>query len=1167
MDYSLLRGEGIRLLERMSGGEWTDFNAHDPGITLLEQICYVLSDLAYRTGHPIPDLLAEGGKPADASLHAPDVILSTGPVTLDDIRRSLLDVEGVKNAWVEATGRDTPAAYFLPSRRELQLQSTGLAAQPLFPRGLYRVFIEPSGDVASSHLRALAAERLHSLRPLGEDLAEITILQTQLIQVDVTLEVAPLDNPLALLAQVRTQLSEQISPDVKFQTLTDLMTAGLPFDEIFEGPRLARGILHGESPSTERRRLAVYTSDLMHALKNLPLIRAVSRLRISQSGAWEEWSLAIEPDRVPRLDAAGSKVTLRRGGQVILRSSLLTPGATASSSNPSSGGAPKRPEPALLPPPARARNVGHYTSLQAQLPMLYGIGESGLADSASDERKAKANQLKAYLLLFDQICANQFSQLAHLSDLLSYDSPSQTYFTQAVDHPGLGLDAVRTLDDGHRQRLQGQVETADSDAAWERKNRFLNHLLARFAEPIADYAQAGSLADRAAQKQALLTRYPQLSSTRGTGGNILRLDAQNCSGLEARLALDLGLRPEAGEQLILVEHIFLRPLREDTACDAAGQSLVADRPLLASPLLPDPYSLQVSFVLPDGAGRFSRPEFRGFIEDQLRQRLPAQVFPYVNWLDAAAWGTFKEAYGEFQRSLRYYLCRGYGVALDNLDASTAGLRAIDLRGARDRVIDLLHLGETYPIADTDVHAESLTVGFGMSPTLFIDPAQKGVRYQLCEQSGEPVVGFSIDGDGTLATLHGPNIQSDHTYRLRAHKIDRPERFTYLVKSVPVKIGINTNLPLSMPALSSSAPIVDYGAIVQVRVGKTQAGVRYLLINPAGQEVSADSAMGNGGEISLYTQPLHEDTVLRVKAIRDTELPDGQLVLNAILDSSLPVAVRANPAVALSVLGSPIVDHGSPVTLCLAGSQSSVVYSAHIYSLLDTDFVRTPSDPSNLSGLLQVAVDGADPVYILAPACPFPWQAPTRPTQVVTQVGNDGELRLTLPALPEDSVVLVKAQKTHSAAPGLSSALQLTGSLPLLCRPAPVPELSLQGSLNSDGVTYTLQALHGQPGVFYYFRLSAESALLGLPAYFHKTDDSVAGGELNRGLGQAWFAIDLVIARDPSSSEVSDLTRRTPASPVVDLSAAPGDGTLHVLAVKARTRVGWTSGRMVAVTSS
>ena len=33
MDYGFLRLEGIRHLERMAGGLWTDFNAHDPGIT------------------------------------------------------------------------------------------------------------------------------------------------------------------------------------------------------------------------------------------------------------------------------------------------------------------------------------------------------------------------------------------------------------------------------------------------------------------------------------------------------------------------------------------------------------------------------------------------------------------------------------------------------------------------------------------------------------------------------------------------------------------------------------------------------------------------------------------------------------------------------------------------------------------------------------------------------------------------------------------------------------------------------------------------------------------------------------------------------------------------------------------------------------------------------
>ncbi|MEM6726783.1 MAG: hypothetical protein AAF598_22285, partial [Bacteroidota bacterium] len=48
-DYAFLRAEGIRLAQQLSGKIWTDYNHHDPGVTLLEQLCYALTDLGYRT--------------------------------------------------------------------------------------------------------------------------------------------------------------------------------------------------------------------------------------------------------------------------------------------------------------------------------------------------------------------------------------------------------------------------------------------------------------------------------------------------------------------------------------------------------------------------------------------------------------------------------------------------------------------------------------------------------------------------------------------------------------------------------------------------------------------------------------------------------------------------------------------------------------------------------------------------------------------------------------------------------------------------------------------------------------------------------------------------------------------------------------------------------------
>lgn len=99
LDFDLLRAEGIRHLENMATELWTDFNAHDPGITILEVLCYALTDLAYRTRMiPIEDLAAGDGR--RRAFYEADDILAVRPVTLNDYRKLLIDVEGVKNAWL-----------------------------------------------------------------------------------------------------------------------------------------------------------------------------------------------------------------------------------------------------------------------------------------------------------------------------------------------------------------------------------------------------------------------------------------------------------------------------------------------------------------------------------------------------------------------------------------------------------------------------------------------------------------------------------------------------------------------------------------------------------------------------------------------------------------------------------------------------------------------------------------------------------------------------------------------------------------------------------------------------------------------------------------------------------------------------------------------------------
>jgi hypothetical protein len=60
LDYSGLLRESLSVIQGLAGQQWANLNASDPGYTILEQLCYVLTELGYRAGLPVPTLLAAG---------------------------------------------------------------------------------------------------------------------------------------------------------------------------------------------------------------------------------------------------------------------------------------------------------------------------------------------------------------------------------------------------------------------------------------------------------------------------------------------------------------------------------------------------------------------------------------------------------------------------------------------------------------------------------------------------------------------------------------------------------------------------------------------------------------------------------------------------------------------------------------------------------------------------------------------------------------------------------------------------------------------------------------------------------------------------------------------------------------------------------------------------
>lgn len=1154
LDFEGLRAEGLRLLGRLAGAQWTDFNAHDPGVTILEQLCYAITDLAYRISHPIPDLIA-GGDP-DA-LPGPAAILTCDPVTATDLRKLVLDVDGVRSASVEPLGEPDPPVYFHAGSGELRLQPdpSALEARPLRLAGLHRVLLQTGDRLPAELALARVAARLHAHRGLGEDYA-LALRGTHEVWIHARIEVGPTDDPAALQAELFDRIDAHLSPAVRFTGLADARAAGRRLDELYEGPALARGFLDGDLPEPRR---TLRASDLLHVLTDVPGVRAVRSLALGASpdGPRDRWAIQVPPDKVAVLAPSSEFILLRAGLPLRVDPArvraLLAERRNAQARPPAPG------DPAG-PPPGRDRDLARVRSIQHQFPATYGIGALGLPAAASPARKAQARQLAAYLLIFDQLLANAFAQLAHARDLLSPAvGASPTYFAQPVDDPGLDLAALLRKDPAaFKTWLEGQVEaTQTGDGPLARRQRFLAHLLARFAEDVGDYAQiGGDPGDGAAlveARAAFLRRVARLGAARGAGRDLLAGD--DPSGLEQRLRLKLGL--QGGPRFHLVEHVLLRPVAEDLR--QLGDDDLPQVPLLAGAAGPDPWSLQVSFVFEARDGGAPGDAFETMVAAAILAETPAHLRPHLHWFDAAgddSFAAFEAAWSAFRAADRVYRHAKLRAALV---PDPVHLR---LRDARDRLIELLGLGRTYPLRDLPVPAR-LMVPPNLPTAIPVDHTQRGVVYTLCDRTtGAPILvdgeRLELEGTGGRILLPTPPITKDFTFRILATKLagkDTPQRReAWLHGVVVVQEGVDPTVVarLRLPPLDpdvvapkpDDARIADHGALVEVEILDSQEGIVYELVDDADRDdvVSLQPVLGKSGVVVLATTAT-EDIDLRVRGTRpgDDDQPGG--LRRALLDLVLPLRVRADATLLVTPQPGPTLAHADPqAALHLAATQTSASYRLWRRRVRDRDFVL--ADPP---GVATLAVPGDDghTIRIARPVQPIPWSdlEPVGPALP----GTGGPLVLPLAAPVADACLFVQAIKRHRKRPGgedrIVTTVQLTHVQPIFVRPDPARVLHLEAAPAGDPTT-AVQLRGGQPGV--YYQLRDGDVLLGAPAYFHQRDD--LDPQLNKGLDQLVLAADFAIARtDP---DPQDPGQAPPLPPVVDLPPPAPDAVLRLRARKA-----------------
>lgn len=552
LSFSFLREEAVKSIQQLGGTTWTDHNVHDPGITILEQVCYAITDLAYRLDYDIKDIL--GNKIAAYNeLYSPATILSTNPVTLLDYRKIILDTKGVRNAWIE---------------KVTTLDNSNI-------KGLYNVAIEFDDVEQGTNVSATVTQKLQAVRGLCEDFEEVNALHKQKINFSGTIEISEnVDNSNQLVAQILYCLHWNLSPAITFYTLQELQEKGKRIDEIFDGPTLTHGFIDGDELLKQERKHEIHASDMIKDIMDVENVVTVQNFSISSGTSEKNWFFPLDPSKTPSLDVEATLDALSfqvKGLATNINREQVLAIYKAKIKAFSNKKTLREEQKDILLTIGEDQEIENYHSIQEQFPVNFGIGSTGLPDAASPKRKAQAKQLSGYLTFFDQLLANYFSQVANFHKLVGHSSSDvNTYFNQSLLGKIAGLDELLKDSENYKDYVAGN--TVDQLKNLQRKNKFLNHLLARYSETFTAYGMLQqdskenieAIEEKLIQdKMAFLNAYPSISAQRGKAFDYTKTADGSIqkSGLEQRIIHKLGAEDE--EEFYMVEHLLLRPKESD----------------------------------------------------------------------------------------------------------------------------------------------------------------------------------------------------------------------------------------------------------------------------------------------------------------------------------------------------------------------------------------------------------------------------------------------------------------------------------------------------------------------------------------------------------------------------------------------------------------------------
>lgn len=430
--FEYLRQLGVESLQKLSGKIWTDYNVHDPGVTLLEILCYAVSEAGFRAQFSVPDLLEPPPKEAKPAhtLFGPAEMLYSAPITTLDYNRLFLDIDGVA------------IARLIPSRRNPDFKGIFDLEVQLSPGADSKAVRKKILDLYHGNRLELPSGKeekrmLRSNRNLCEDLDEVYFLEETPVRFSISIQIAESAHISGLVRMIATALSDYLSPPIRFYQRRELQAEGMRMEEILNGAQPAHGFVPDFALEELQLRTEIRTSELYQTIAALEGIREVQHIGMrDRFNIFHPWVCKVEDGKVPALDAWGSEIEMFNGeGTRIFHGNLHH--ARAALTKVQQLRTAQKMEPFHLEP-GEYVDMEAFGSLQNEFPRIYGIGVTGLPASADAKQRGRAKQLQGFLLFFEQSLGNFFAEIAQLKRSFSIESVDQNkYFQGLFDIPGV----------------------------------------------------------------------------------------------------------------------------------------------------------------------------------------------------------------------------------------------------------------------------------------------------------------------------------------------------------------------------------------------------------------------------------------------------------------------------------------------------------------------------------------------------------------------------------------------------------------------------------------------------------------------------------------------------------------------------------------------------------